>query len=84
MKYWQRRKQERLYKQWAEHAELPPEAIPTPEVPAELPPESIPTSEVPTETKMKMDTKTQVEERNWFYLFRVSIVDLVKKILRVE
>ncbi len=31
MKYWQRRKQEKLYKQWAKHAELPPEAIPVSE-----------------------------------------------------
>ena len=39
MKFWRRRKQERLYKQWAEYAELPPEAIPPPEIPAGMKPE---------------------------------------------
>ena len=70
MKYWRRRKQERLYKQWAEHAELPPESVPQPEV--------------PTDVKIGMDIRTRAEEENWFYRFRVRILDIVRKILGVE
>ena len=35
MKFWQRRKQEKLYKQWAKHDGLAPESMPPPEMPAE-------------------------------------------------
>ena len=69
MKFLQKRKQERLYKQWSKHAELPPEAIPPPEMP---------TPEMPT------DVKTWVEEEGWFYRFRVGILNVVKKILRLD
>ena len=64
MKFMQRRKQERLYKQWTEHAELPSEAIPPPEMPT--------------------DVKKWVEEEGWFYRFRVGVLNVVKKILRVD
>ena len=64
MKFWRRRKQERLYKQWTEHAELSPEAIPPPETPTEI--------------------KAWVQEEGWFYRFRVRILDMVRKILRVD
>ena len=64
MKFWRGRKRERLYKQWTEHAELPPEAIPLPEIPT--------------------DTKIGVEEESWFYRIRAGILDLVKRILRIE
>jgi hypothetical protein len=64
VKYWQRRRQERLYRQWTKHAELPPEAVPTPDMPT--------------------DMKAWVEEEGWFYRFRVGIVNLVKKVLRVD
>ena len=37
MKYFQRKKQEKLYEQWAEHSELPPEAIPSEESPKDVP-----------------------------------------------
>ena len=70
MKYWQRRKQARLYKQWAEHAELPSEAMPSPEV--------------PTDMKVGMDVRTREREGDWFYLFRVKILDIVRKILKVD
>jgi hypothetical protein len=36
MKYWQRKKQERLYRQWAEHAGLPSEVVPSPEIPVDI------------------------------------------------
>jgi len=64
MRFLEKRKQERLYKQWAKHAELPPEAAPSLEVPT--------------------DVKTWVEEKGWFYRFRVGILNVVKKILRLE
>lgn len=64
MKFMQRRKQERLYKQWTKHAELPSEVIPPPEMPT--------------------DVKTWVEEEGRFYRFRVGILNIVKKILRVD
>ena len=70
MKYWQRRKQAKLYKQWAEHAELTPEFTPPLEGPADM--------------KPGMDMETPVTERKRFYRFRVRILDTVRKILRVE
>ncbi len=33
MKYLRRRREEKLYKQWSTHANLPPEAIPQSETP---------------------------------------------------
>jgi len=36
MKFWQRRKQQRLYKQWAEHAGLPYEDVSPHEIPARI------------------------------------------------
>jgi hypothetical protein len=66
MKFLQKRKQERLYKQWTKHAELPPEAAPSVEVPADV------------------NVKTRVAEEGWFYRFRVGILNVVKKILRLE
>jgi hypothetical protein len=74
MKFLQRKRQERLYKQWTQHAELPPEAIPLPERPID----EAPTLEVPT------DIKEWGKERSWFYLFRISILNIVRKILRVN
>ncbi len=70
MKFWQRRRQERLYKQWAKHAGLPPEAMPASEMPADM--------------KIGVDIKTRVETESWFYRFRVRILDIVRKILGVE
>ena len=64
MKFWRRRREEKLYKQWAKHAELPSEAIPQRETPKDMP--------------------TKGEEKDRGYLFRVKIVNLVKRILRVE
>ena len=32
MRFWKRRREEKLYKQWSEHSGLPPEAIPRREV----------------------------------------------------
>jgi hypothetical protein len=69
MGFLEKRRQERLYKQWTKHAELPPE---------------VPSShEVPTDAKMT-DVKMWVEEEGWFYRFRVGILNVVKKILRLE
>jgi len=38
VKFSQRKKQEKLYEQWAEHSDLPPEAIPPKESPQDMPP----------------------------------------------
>jgi hypothetical protein len=64
MKLWQQRKQRKLYRQWAKHADLPSEAIPLPEMPT--------------------DMKAWVEKEGRFYRFRVRILDIVRKILRVD
>ena len=64
MKFWRRIREEKLYKQWAKHAELPPEAIHQRETPK--------------------DVTTKGEEKDRGYLFRVKIVNLVKRILKVE
>ena len=37
MKYLRRRREEKLYKQWGQHANLPPEAIPQREVSTDIP-----------------------------------------------
>ncbi len=67
MKFLERRRQEKLYKQWTEYAELPAEAIP----PLAL--------EIPDEVR-----EWGVAEESGFYRFRDSIVDMVKKLLRVD
>jgi hypothetical protein len=36
MKFWQRRREHKLYKQWTEHAKLPPEAISHPELSTDM------------------------------------------------
>lgn len=64
MKFGQRRRERKLYKQWAKHAGLPPGAIP------------------PEETPKDMAIKS--EEKDRVYLFKVKILNLVKRILRVE
>ena len=64
MKYLKRRKQERLYKQWSKHAELPAHAVPPPE--------------------MLDEARAWGVQESRFYRFRVRIVDMVKKVLRVE
>jgi hypothetical protein len=66
MGFMQKRKQERLYKQWAKHAELPPEAATSVELPADV------------------NVKMWVAEESWFYRFRVGILNVVRKILRLE
>ena len=83
MKYWQRRRQERLYKQWTKHAELPPEAIPTPEVPeqAGMPADIEPTYD---DARLGLDARKLVEDRGLWYRFRLLLVDVVRKILRVD
>ena len=37
MKYLRRKREEKLYKQWSQHANLPPEAIPQREVSKDIP-----------------------------------------------
>ena len=75
MKYWDRRKQARLYKQWKEHAELPTESSPA---------KSIPPPEMPPDVKVGIDVKTGLAEDNWFYRFRIRIWEAVGKILGVK
>ena len=64
MKFWQRRRDEKLFKQWAKHAGLPLEAIPQREIPK--------------------DMTIKGEEKDRVYLFKVKILNLVKRILRLE
>ena len=94
MKLWQQRKQRKLYRQWTKHADLPSEAVlerraervsSSPEAVPEgrrgrigLTRETFLSPEVPT------DVKAWMEEENRFYRFRVRILDIVRKILRVD
>ncbi len=64
MKFEQRLRGKKLYKQWTKHAGLPPDAIPQGGTPKNMP--------------------TKGEEKDRVYLFKVRIVNLVKRILRVE
>jgi len=64
VKFWQRRREVKLYRQWTKHAGLPPQAIPQREIPKD----------------MTVDS----EERDIGYQLRVKIINLVKKVLRVE
>lgn len=90
MKYWQRKKQERLYRQWAKYSELPPEAIPPLEEPeAAGQPEYVrPARELGAEQDAGLEVghnaRYIVEDRGLWYRFRLLLVDLVRKILRVD
>ena len=85
MKYWQKRKQERLYKQWREHAELPTESIPVKSItPEPTTPVSISTPEIPADAVTGIDVKSWAAKESWFYRFRVMIWEAVGKILRVK
>jgi len=64
VKFWQRLREKRLYKQWAKHAALPPAALPQRETPK--------------------DMTRKGEEKDKAYLFKVKILNLVKRILRLE
>ena len=64
VKFWQKRREKKLYKQWAEQAELPPQVL------------------LPKKIPKGMTTKG--EEKDRVYLFKIKILNLVKKILRVE
>jgi hypothetical protein len=102
MKYWQRKKQERLYRQWAKHSELPPEAIPTFDEPKQTRvaedtgvPEDAGGSDyirASRDYSTVQDAGLEVghngryllENRGLWYRFRVLLVDVVRKILRVD
>ena len=64
MKFWQRRREAKLSRQWAKHAGLPPKAAPQRAAPG--------------------DATTKREEKDRVYLFKVKILNLVKRILRLE
>ena len=64
MKFWQRRREAKLYRQWAKHAGLSSEAIPQRETPKAV--------------------TIKGEEKDRVYLFKVKILNMVKRILRVE
>ena len=88
MKYWQRKKQERLYKQWAVHAELPPEAVPPLDVPDTV---GVPGAVRPSgfedeadNVSLGRDARYMIENKGWWYLLRVKIRDAVGKLLRVD
>lgn len=98
MKYWQRKKQERLYKQWTQHSELPPEAVPRFGEPAESGADAGLSEDTgglgytrpgrafePGEQgRLGMDARALVEDRGLWYRFRLLLVDVVRKILRVD
>ena len=102
MKYWQRKKQERLYSQWAKHSELPPEAIPkfgepdkagmagAPDeaaaagMPAYTRPGRAMDVEYERDVSPGRDLRYLIEERGLWYRFRVLLVDLLRKLLRVD
>ncbi len=64
MKFWRRRREEKLYGQWAKHAGLPPKPIP--------------------ERPALGDAIVKGEEKDRVYLFKVKILNLVKRILRID
>ena len=64
MKFWQRRREEKLYRQWAKHAGLSPEAIP--------------------QRTASKDMTIKGGEKDRVYLFKVEILNLVKRILRLD
>jgi len=63
VKFWQRRREEKLYRQWAKHAGLPREAIPQRAAPGDV--------------TIKGGEKARVCQ------FKVKILNLVKRILRI-
>ncbi|MFC1870877.1 hypothetical protein ACFLYF_00520 [Chloroflexota bacterium] len=85
MGYWQRRRQEKLYKQWAKHAELSREVAAREFTPREFAPDEfvMPPAAV-DDSKVGIDVKGGFKEDDWFYQFRVKIRDAVGKLLRVD
>lgn len=103
MKYLQRKKQEKLYRQWTQHSELPPEAVPRFDEPAQ----EVAGAGVPEETEgaeyiepvesghyyrperaagleVGRNGRYILEDRGLWYRFRELLVDMVRKILRVD
>ncbi len=68
MKFWQRTREKKLHRQWSKHAGLPPKAIPQRETPKDIP----------------MKAKEMDRDRDRVYLFKVKILNLVKRILGLE
>ncbi len=64
VKFWQRRREAKLSRQWAKHAGLPPKAI--------------------TQKETPEDATIKSEKKDRVYLFKVKILNLVKRILRLE
>ena len=70
MKFWQRKREGKLYKQWVKHAELPREAISRQEPAKDI--------------LVKQDMPVEREKKDRIYLFKVKILDMVKRILGLE
>ena len=70
MKFWQRTREKKLHRQWSKHAGLPSKVIPQRETPKDIP--------------MKAKEKDRDRDRDRVYLFKVKILNLVKRILGVE
>jgi len=72
MKFWQRTREKKLHRQWSKHAGLPPKAIPQRETPKDI------------TIKAKEKDRDRDRDRDRVYLFKVKILNLVKRILGVE
>jgi hypothetical protein len=108
MKYLQKKKQERLYRQWTKHSDLPPEAVPKFDQPEGAGQEAADIPEDAEESGLATDSgyivtgrdyrparpepglevghngRYLLEDRGLWYRFRALLVDLVRKILRVD
>lgn len=73
MKFWQRTREKKLNRQWAKHAGLPPKVIPQRETPKDI-----------TIKAKKKDITIKAKEKDRVYLFKVKILNLVKRILGLE
>lgn len=69
MGFWPSRKQDKLYKQWAEHSGLPPEAVPKKEAPPKR--EAIPKKETIPQEEVTRETPARVGgvERRRYILY---------------
>ena len=68
MKFWQRTMEKKLHRQWSKHAGLSPKVLPQRETPKDI------------TTKAKEKDR----DRDRVYLFKVKILNLVKRILGLE
>lgn len=69
MRFWKRRREEKLYKQWVQHSGLPPD--------------SIPQQEVAQVGEMGGEGRDRRDRRDRFRPYRERLLAVIRKLLKV-